>query len=179
MPSKKSASKKPRKAKSLVRGKNTYDLRTSEVAGMKSGSKKRSKRGAAQLTRFWGGDIGVGGSRGADRRVRMMPNPWPPDDIVRAITIACSAYGGMKLASLVFETIKLWLDVRKARKVRIKKGDFEIEIQAGMTAKEIEKTIDLLIKKTRELEDEKPEIILPPGVDRSIPKRSPVSDRGE
>ena len=76
----------------------------------------------------------------------------------------------MKLASLVFETIKLWLDVRKARKVRIKKGAFEIEIQAGMTAKEIEKTIDLLIRKTQELEDEKPEIILPRDVDGSIPK---------
>jgi len=76
----------------------------------------------------------------------------------------------MKLASLVFETIKLWLDVRKARKVRIKKGDFEIEIQAGMTAKEIEKTIDLLLRKTRELEDEKPEIILPRDIDKRIPK---------
>jgi hypothetical protein len=99
-----------------------------------------------------------------------MPNPWPPEDIIRAITVACSVYGGMKLASLVFETIKLWLDLRKARKVRIKKGNFEIEIQAGMTAKEIEKTIDLLLRKTRELEDEKPEIILPRDVDRRIPK---------
>jgi hypothetical protein len=112
----------------------------------------------------------MGGSGGANRRIRMMPNPWPPEDIIRAITIACSAYGGMKLTSLVFETIKLWLDVRKARKVRIKKGDFEIEIQAGMTAKEIEKTIDLLLRKTRELEDEEPEIILPRDVDKSIPK---------
>jgi hypothetical protein len=83
----------------------------------------------------------------------------------------------MKLASFVFETIKLWLDARMARKVRIKKGGFEIEIQAGMTAKEIEKMIDLLVKKTREMEDEKPEIILPPGVDRSIPPRPPVKPR--
>jgi hypothetical protein len=112
----------------------------------------------------------MGASGGANGRIRSMPNPWPPEDIIRAITIACSAYGGMKLAQLVFETIKLWLDIRKARKVKIKKGDFEIEIQAGMTVKEIEKTIDLLLRKTRELEDEKPEIILPRDVDRSIPK---------
>lgn len=116
-------------------------------------------------------------SRGANRKIRVMPNPWPPDDIISAITVACSAYGSMKLATLVFETIKVWLDARKARKVRIKKGDIEIEIQAGMTAKEIEKTIDLLVRKTRELEDEKPEIILPPSVDRSIPARPPVKKR--
>ncbi len=127
--------------------------------------------------RVWGtGTTPRVAGRGS-RKLRVMPNPWPPDDIVRAITVACSAYGGMKLASLVFETIKLWLDVRKARRVRIKKGDFEIEIQAGMTAKEIEKTIDLLVRKTRELEDEKPEIILPPNVDRSIPERPPIKSR--
>ncbi len=125
----------------------------------------------------WGGGTDPDASASASRKIRVMPNPWPPDDIIRVITIACSAYGSMKLATLVFETIKLWLDARKARKVRIKKGDVEIEIQAGMSAKEIEKTIDLLIRKTRELEDEKPEIILPPGVDRSIPARPPIKKR--
>jgi hypothetical protein len=174
VPTKTSTSKKPQKAKAAVCGKNAFPLPLPEGSGKKLRSTKASKRSGAQLTRFWGADIGMGGSGGANRRVRMMPNPWPPNDIIRAITVACSAYGGMKLASLVFETIKLWLDVRKARKVRIKKGDFEIEIQAGMTAKEIEKTIDLLLRKTRELEEEKPEIILPRDVDRSIPKQPPA-----
>jgi len=174
VPAKKSTSKKPQKAKAAVRGKNIFPLPLPEGSGKKSRSTKASKRGGAQLTRFWGADLSMGGSGGANRKVRRMPNPWPPDDIIRAITVACSAYGGMKLASLVFETIKLWLDVRKARKVRIKKGDFEIEIQAGMTAKEIEKTIDLLLRKTREFEAEKPEIILPRDVDRSIPKQPPT-----
>lgn len=176
MPSKKSASKRSRKANTSERGKIPFPLPLPEGAGEKSRAKKASKRDGAKLVRFWGG-VSQGSSGVASRRIRVMPNPWPPDDIVRAITVACSAYGGMKLASLVFETIKLWLDARKARKVRIKKGDVEIEIQAGMSAKEIEKTIDLLVRKTRELEDEKPEIILPLGVDRSIPPRPPVKPR--
>lgn len=173
MPSKKSASKKSRKADTSERSKIPFPFPLPEGVKKKSRSKKASKGGGLKLVRVWGG-VSQGSSRAVNRKIRVMPNPWPPDDIVRAITVACSAYGGMKLASLVFETIKLWLDVRKARKVRIKKGDFEIEIQAGMTAKEIEKTIDLLVRKTRELEDEKPEIILPPGVDRSLPPRPPV-----
>jgi hypothetical protein len=174
MPSKKSASKKPQKAKSSGSRKIPFPLALPEGAEKRSRSKKASKRGGVKLVRLWGGGVSQGSSGFASRKIKVMPNPWPPDDIVRAITVACSAYGGMKLASMVFETIKLWLDARKARKVRIKKGDVEIEIQAGMTAKEIEKTIDLLVRKTRELEDEKPEIILPPGVDRSIPPRPPV-----
>ena len=120
--------------------------------------------------RIWGGDDYKPGDK---LEPGIMPNPWPPDDIVRLLTIACSAYGGVKLAKLVFETIKLWLDLRKARKVRIKKGEYEIEIHAGMSAREIEKVIDLLVRKTKELKDEDPKIVLPPGVDRSIPRRQP------
>lgn len=170
MPAKKPASKKLTKAQSSKRAKAASHVFPLDLPDKRSVSKRSPKRNGAQLVRVWGGDDYKPG----DKIVAgVMPNPWPPDDIVRLLTIACSAYGGVKLAKLVFETIKLWLDLRKARKVRIKKGEYEIEIHAGMSAREIEKVIDLLVRKTKELEGEEPKIVLPPGIDRSIPTQKP------
>lgn len=164
MPSKKPVSKKRRNSPASKRPKDALPIFPLGLP-----VKRSSKQSGLKLISLWGDDKSIKYPKDR-RRIRVMPNPMP-EDIVTLLTVACSAYGGAKLATFIFETIKLWLDVRKARRVKIKKGDIEIEIQAGMTAKEIEKIIDLLVKKTRDLEHVKPDIILPRGVDRSIPDR--------
>jgi len=65
-----------------------------------------------------------------------MPNPFPPDSINDLIEI-CATVGW--LSTTVYKLLKLWIEDRKARKIIIKKGDFEIEISGGMSAKAIEK----------------------------------------
>jgi hypothetical protein len=177
MPAKKPTSKKRIKPHRTKRAENVLPLVSLDGSPKawppeRAARQRSSKRNVGKMIRVWGdSDIPSMSKSEGRRTVKMMPNPWPPDNIETLLTIACSAYGGMKLAKIVYETIKLWVDLRKVRKVRVKKGGIEIEIEAGMTVREIEKTIDLLVKKTKGLEDEKPKIILPSGIDKSIPKK--------
>ena len=108
----------------------------------------------------------VGTRRAIDNRPRV-PNPWPPTDITTLLACAC-AY---KTVRAVFELIKLWVDERKARKIKIKNGNIEIEIQGGMSARDIKKRFDEFRRLTKELSEDDIKIILPPGIDRTLPIR--------
>ena len=46
------------------------------------------------------------------------------------------------------------MDARKGRKIKFKKGDFELEIQGGMNEKEIEKVIEQFKKVRKSIEEE-------------------------
>lgn len=98
-------------------------------------------------------------------KIRLMPNPFPPDNIESLLEIACSTAG---LAGIVYKTIKLWLNYRKAKKIVIKKGEWELEIQSGMSQREIEKSINQFRTLTQDSDDDF-RVKLPAGVDRSIP----------
>jgi hypothetical protein len=106
----------------------------------------------------------VGTRRATDNRPRV-PNPWPPTDITTLLACAC-AY---KTVRAVIELIKLWVDERKARKIRIKNGNIEIEIQGGMSASAIKKRFDEFRRLTKELSEDDIKIVLPPGIDRTLP----------
>ncbi len=109
----------------------------------------------------------LGGNETARSRKKapMLPNPFPPDDIYSLIGTA-STIGG--LATIVYKIIKLWIDDRKARKITIKKGEIEIEIQGGMNEKEIKKIIDNFRKIAKVNNKKDLEIIIPKNCDPSL-----------
>lgn len=67
------------------------------------------------------------------KKIPLMPNPLP-GNIIELVVIASTMNG---LAITVYKLIKLWVEDRKAKKIIIKKGDIEVEIQGGMRTKEI------------------------------------------
>src|SRR3569832_1678586 len=91
---------------------------------------KRKSRGAGQIIeRSQGPMLQIFPKRAKaprrNQRIPCVPNPWPPSEVTVLIVSACMATA----AKPVLELIKTWLDYRKNRKIRIKNGDVEIEIQ--------------------------------------------------
>jgi len=105
-------------------------------------------------------------SRVEDERPRV-PNPWPPSDVMQLLVFAC-VYPTLKA---VFELIKVWVDNHKAHKLKIKieNGNIEMEIQGGMSVRAIQKRFDEFRRLTRELSEDDIKIILPSGIDRTLP----------
>jgi hypothetical protein len=96
-----------------------------------------------------------------------MPNPWPPDDVVRLIRLAVST---ADLASVVYKLLAIWIEDRKARSIKIKQGEVEMEIHGGTSEKELERAFNKfrgLLEKHNST-DGKLDIILPNDVDRTV-----------
>jgi hypothetical protein len=72
------------------------------------------------------------------------------DKITEIVKIVLSAGGAIKI---IVELIKSWVEDRKGRKIRLKKGDFELEIQGGMSQKEIEKRVKQFSKILKDDDD--------------------------
>jgi DNA repair photolyase len=77
-------------------------------------------------------------------------------EIIEAVAAAATTLGGAKMS---LEVVKLWLDYKKGKRIKIRKGDLEIEIQGDMTQREIEGQIARFRELTRDLSD-KPEIVI-------------------
>src|ERR1041384_8181578 len=94
-----------------------------------------------------------------DRRKsrRLMPNPFP-DDIYALVTATVTIPG---VAFSLYRLIKLWIEYQNAKHIKIKKGDIEVEIKGGVTAKEIQKVIALFRKVAKVDEDSKWKVIIP------------------
>ncbi|MGB7923444.1 MAG: hypothetical protein WCF57_09385 [Pyrinomonadaceae bacterium] len=131
-----------------------------------------------QLSRFHGADNEPDRSSYKGRRLRLMPNPWLPDDVVMLIKFAFSTASA---AGAVYKAIKLWTDDRKARRIIIKKGDFQLEIQGGMSQRDIEKGIGQFRKRTKDTaDDDELEVILPKGTEgKASPKRASKKKGGK
>jgi hypothetical protein len=113
---------------------NGDDHSASEKLAKRSPKRKSSSETLAALA-FIPNEVGA--RRAIDNRPRA-PNPWPATDITTLLACACT----YKTVSAVFELIKLWVDERKARKIKIKNGNIEIEMQGGMSARAIKKRFD-------------------------------------
>lgn len=98
--------------------------------------------------------------------VYRMPNPWPPDNIERLLEIAVSTAG---LAPVIYKLIALWIEDRKARRIKIKHGEYELELQGGISSREIQRGFNELRKLMKQTGKDDLKITLPPGVDPSIP----------
>jgi hypothetical protein len=122
-----------------------------------------SVRGLKQI-RVWGDTGSMVYPKG--RRIKKLPNPFPPEDIVALVKIVLSTAG---LASVAYKTVKLWFDSQNAKSIRIKKGDVEIELHGRMSATEIERVAGHFRRLTKNTDEEQIKVILPPSADRAVP----------
>jgi hypothetical protein len=170
-PSKKASTKRASKAHTaklvkaeipiaLIRGAKV--VRSSKVSA-------RPKRNPEGISRFWGSAEDFEST--SYKRLPRLPNPWPPSDIIALVKIACSTAG---LAGIAYKLIKLWFDSRNAKKIRIKKGDYELEIQGSMSKTEIERRITQFRALTKGLDEDEIKVILPSSIDKSLPSERPV-----
>lgn len=100
------------------------------------------------------------------RKIKVLPNPWPPYDIEKLIELTVLT---ASIAPVAYKLIAVWIEDRKARYIRIKHSEHEIEIQGGVSDKAIERAFRQLRKLINETGNDDLKIILPTKVDRSIP----------
>lgn len=96
----------------------------------------------------------------------VVPNPWPPSDIITLLTFA---FVVGRAARPAIELITAWLDYRKVQKTIIRNGDVEIEIHGGVSEKKLEKYINQYQRLSKDLNPDDVEIILPSRTNRKIP----------
>ena len=130
----------------------------------KKSKDRRSRPAVLWLVSASSGDEYKSGERS---KLKYMPNPWPPSTIEILLICACTRAA----APPVIELIKAWIEERKARKIRIKNGEFEIEIQGGVSLRALRKTFDEFRSLTKTLKEDDIKIILPPGIDRTLPTK--------
>lgn len=104
---------------------------------------------------------------GSRKKAPLMPNPFP-EDIYSLIAAAVTIPG---LAAVIYKWIKLWVDYQKAKKIKIKKGEIEIEIQGGMSEKEIKNVLDAFRKAARVKDKNEVKITIPESCDPELPKK--------
>ena len=149
----------------LIRGAKV--VRSSKVSA-------RPKRNPEGITRVWGSAKDFEPT--SYKRLPRLPNPWPPSDIIALVKLVCSTAG---LAGIAYKLIKLWFDSRNAKRIRIKKGDYELEIQGSMSKTEIEHRITQFRALTKGLDEDEIKVIVPSSIDKSLPSEQPVKDEKE
>lgn len=95
----------------------------------------------------------------------ILPNPWPPDTIDSLILLVATTAG---LAPTAYKLVALWVELQKAKVIRIKHGETEVEVRAGVTDKEVERVFSLFRKTVKDVDADNIQIILPSGVDCSL-----------
>ena len=96
-----------------------------------------------------------------------MPNPFP-EDIYSLVAVAVTVPG---LATMIYKTIKLWVDYQNAKKIKIKKGNMEVEIQGGMSEKEIKNILDAFRKAAKVKDKNDVKVTIPKNCDPELPEK--------
>jgi len=134
----------------------------------KKSAKKTTRRKSSSGTRSAVAILPEGSNTHGARRSRpLAPNPWPPPEVTALFICACLA----PLAKPVLEGIKLWVDRNKGKKIKIKHGDTEIEIQGGMSEREIRSTFSQFRQLVKDLREDNIKIITPSGTDLTLPTK--------
>jgi hypothetical protein len=82
-----------------------------------------------------------------------MPNPVP-DNIVSLLKLAGEAtWLTIPLAPYIYLLIKSWFEGRNSRRLKLRNGDFEIEIQGTWSEKKLHKEFDRFRKLTKDLNE--------------------------
>lgn len=79
-------------------------------------------------------------------------------EFVTVVTAMLSAAGGMKM---ILEMVKLWVEERKERRIKLKRGDIELELQGSMSQKEIQQKVELFRELIKDAKESDIEIIVP------------------
>jgi hypothetical protein len=77
-------------------------------------------------------------------------------ELITVITAMLSAAGGMKM---LLEMVKLWVEERKERRIKLKRGDIELEIQGSMSKREIQQKLELFQELTKDAKESDIKII--------------------
>ena len=80
------------------------------------------------------------------------------EEVVTVVTAMLSAAGGMKM---LLEMVKLWIEDRKERRIKLKRGDIELELQGRMSSEEIRQKIELFRELTEDAKESNIKIIVP------------------
>jgi hypothetical protein len=104
-----------------------------------------------------------------------MKNPWVPPDIVILMKFVCT-YGASKA---MVELIKAWLEYRKAQKIEVRVGDFELKIEGPVSDKTIEKRINTFKEIIDGATYDDIDVILPKGANRRMPPKKFKDDFSE
>ena len=79
-------------------------------------------------------------------------------DAIATTAAIVSAAGGLKFA---LEMARLWIEARKDRRIKIKKGDVEMELQGTMSDKDIAATMERFERLARKEVDHEIKILIP------------------
>lgn len=79
-------------------------------------------------------------------------------DAIATTAAIVSAAGGLKF---VLEMVRLWIEARKERRIKIKKGDAELELQGTMSDKDIAAKIEHFERLVRKDSDSEIKILFP------------------
>jgi hypothetical protein len=172
MTSKKSTAKSARKIAATKRVKArkspTFPLPLPVGGKVVPGKRSPSGKPGAGMTLVWG-NFDRPKVRDWDNIPRM-PNPWPPDDIVSLIRLVSdTAWMAAPPATPVYLLLKAWLDARASTRLKLKKGDVELELQGGWSERRLRKAFDSFRRLTKGPDDEAPEVI---DGGKGIPPRS-------
>ena len=116
------------------------------------------KISGAKIVRVWGNFDDVPSD--LDRnKVPRMPNPVP-DNIISLLKLAGEAtWLTIPLAPYIYLLIKSWLEGRNSRKLKLRNGDFEIELQGTWSERKLRKEFDRFRKMTKNLNDNDIQVI--------------------
>jgi hypothetical protein len=105
------------------------------------------------------------------KKIRVMRNPWVPDDIIILLKFLCTYKAGKYL----FELVKLWMEHRNAQRIEIKVGDAELNIEGHVSDKALEKKITRFRELIAGATYEDIKVAIPKGAKRTIPAK--LADR--
>jgi hypothetical protein len=160
MPTRKSSSKGSKKAVGAKREKAkegpAFPLEEVHIHPVKMRSTK--KPSGIQMVRVWGNFDDI--PRNIDlSKVPRMPNPMP-DNIVSLLKLAGEAtWLTVPLAPYIYLLIKSWFEGRNSRKLKIKKGEVEVEFQGVWSERDFQKMFDRFRKMTKDLNEGEIQVI--------------------
>lgn len=105
------------------------------------------------------------------KKIKVMRNPWMPDDIIILIKFLCTYKAGKYL----FELVKLWMEHRNAQRIEIKVGDDELKLEGHVSDKALEKKITRFKELIAGATYEDIKVAIPKGAKRTIPAK--LADR--
>lgn len=110
-------------------------------------------------------------SSGGSKKIKVLRNPWTPDDIIILVKFVCTYQAGKYL----LELIKLWMEYRKAQRIEIKVGDNELKIEGHVSDKALEKKITQFRELIKGATYDDIKVAIPKGAKRTIPAK--LTDR--
>lgn len=82
---------------------------------------------------------------------------FTPENITALVSLVSISLG---LATTSIKALKLWIDDRKNRKIKLRHKEYEIEISGGISQKEISEKLRLFKSAINDIRDDEVEIIV-------------------